>query len=295
MNSAEVAATLREQFPELGQLPVTRLGEGEDHVAFDVGGRFVFRFPKNEALSGALRVEVRLLAWLAPHLPLPIPEYRFLGRPGARFPRGYAGYPKLPGVPALLAPAAPLHFAHTGRRLGEFLRALHDQSVHEAAALGLDSEDDDVLGGWSSEALDDLSFALARGFVSPAEAARWAHALKTPPAVPPATARVLHGDFAAEHVLLDGNGVPCSVIDWSDAALGDPARDFAGLVHWGGARLLTAALDAYGDLGEGGVERARWFALCRALGDLKFGETLGRAEYLRAGQRALAWLAEDFY
>jgi hypothetical protein len=42
----------------------------------------------------------------------------------------------------------------------------------------------------------------------------------------------------------------------------------------------------------GALERARWFAACRAVADICFGEAQGRREYVVAGQRALAWLRE---
>lgn len=295
MNEAEVAVLLREQFPQLGPLPVKRLGEGLDHVAFEVGGRFVFRFPKSEEVAAALSTEIRLTAWLASLLPLPIPAYQFVGAPGARFARLYAGYPKMEGAPALLERGEQAQAAALGRRLGEFLRALHGADAGTAAALGLEADDDPHLKVWSDEALRDLQFAQERGHVEAASRAAWALRLTNPPPAASSPGRVVHGDFAAEHVLLDGQGRPSGVIDWSDAVLGDPALDLAGLVHWGGRRLLLAALETYGAAGEATLERARWYALCRALADIRFGEVEGRDVYASAGRRALGWLEQEFW
>ena len=105
---------------------------------------------------------------------------------------------------------------------------------------------------------------------------------------------MIHGDFAAEHVLLGPAGTVTGVIDWTDAVLGDPARDLAGLIHWGGRALLNEALDGYGAVEAAMVRRAAWFALCRALADLAFGVQEERSEYVRGGLAALAHLSASF-
>ena len=113
---------------------------------------------------------------------------------------------------------------------------------------------DDDLVAWSEVAQDDLQVAAARGHVDPA--AWLAIVADTPPPAsgPP---RLLHGDFAAEHVLLAQDGTPTGVIDWSDAILGDPALDLAGLLHWGGAPLLAVACETYGPIDAATVARAK--------------------------------------
>lgn len=56
--------------------------------------------------------------------------------------------------------------------------------------------------------------------------------------------RVLHGDCAAYHWLLDAGSVTAA-IDFGDAGLGDPAWDLVVLTHWDEHRL-PAVLDGYG-------------------------------------------------
>jgi aminoglycoside phosphotransferase (APT) family kinase protein len=263
---------VREQFPALAALPVRPLGEGTDFRAFAVGPH-VFRFPKSDEAAAALAVEARLTAFVAPRLPLAVPVYRFTGRPSASFSRPFAGYDRLPGRPAL---GRALDVAAVGRVVGDFLRRLHALD----APPGVPDEDDPALAAWSRDTLADLR---------PSEAA-WAPVVAAPPA--PAAARCLvHGDFAAEHVLLDDDGAPTGVIDWSDAMVGDPALDLAGLLHWGGEAMLAAALETYGAVDAATRGRARWFALCRAVADIAFGEDEGRPEYVAAGRRALRHVA----
>ena len=76
---------------------------------------------------------------------------------------------------------------------------------------------------------------------------------------------MIHGDLGAEHVFVDGDRIS-GVIDWGDAAIGDPALDHGRLLRDFGA---TA----------GGGERARFYAVCTALEDVAFGLRAGRDRY----------------
>lgn len=290
MTAAEAAAILREQFPELARLDVVQLGEGTDHCAFDVGGLHVFRFPRTDEAADTMAIEARLTSWLAPRLPLAIPSYRFSGAASARFPRAFAGYARLAGTPALLVDPGAMDLPAIGHGIGDFLRALHGMDVATAGALGLPADDDPTLEAWSTEALADLRVASERGHLEPAARAGWERVLATRPATGARSCHVIHGDLAAEHVLLAEHGAPVAVIDWSDASIGDPALDLAGVIHWGGERLLSLALETYGAAGDAVLERARWFAACRAFADIAFGDERQRREYVLAGKRALSWL-----
>lgn len=280
MTRDEVAEVLRAQLPELADRELTLLGEGSEHVVFAVDDRQVLSFARHEARASDW-LAPRLTAWLAPRLPLAIPVYTQLGEHRGR---PFAGYTKLPGESGLRL-VDPARHPTLGRRLGEFLRCLHDLPTDTAASLGVTRDDD--LVAWSDVAQDDLRVAAARGHVDPAA---WQAIVADLPRPAPGPPRLLHGDFAAEHVLLAQDGTPTGVIDWSDAILGDPALDLAGLLHWGGAPLLAVACETYGPIDAATVARARWFATCRALADLVFAEQSARPEYLAAGLRALQWL-----
>ncbi|WP_426756198.1 phosphotransferase family protein [Myxococcus sp. Y35] len=290
LTDTEVAERIHARFPSLATLRVTRLGEGMDHRAFDVGGRYVFRVPKHREAAEHLTWESRLLDWLAPRLALAVPVYRFLAQADAGFPWALMGYEKLPGTPALLVASDPLDLPGIGLRLGHFLRALHALAPDDAAALGVREDNDPTLEAWSAAAVEDLRLAREYGLIEAHRAEDWEPRLMARPMEGRGAPRLVHGDFAAEHVLLDAHGAPTGVIDWSDAHLGDPALDFAGLLHWGGAPMLSAALEAYGVVSRAVLTRARWFAACRAVADIAFGQTNGRPEYTAAGQRALIGL-----
>jgi len=290
MTANEAANLIHDQFPQLEGMEVTFLGEGTDHAAFEVGGRYVFRFPHRDEGADALALETRLTAWLAPRLPLKIPRYQFLGQLSPSFPRAFAGYPKISGTPALELHPYPTNFAATGQRLGAFLRILHGLEVHEALRLGVPQDDDPTLEQWSGEARSGLHFLVEHGYLESGQNKHWEKILAKPPKLERRLSKVMHGDFAAEHVLLDAQGTPCGVIDWSDALVGDPAQDLAGLLHWGGMPLLSSALETYGDLEAEALERAQWYAACRAFADIRYGQTKQLERYVTAGKQALKWL-----
>lgn len=63
---------------------------------------------------------------------------------------------------------------------------------------------------------------------------------------------LVHSDLGAEHLLAVGGDLT-GVIDWSDAALADPAVDFARLYRDFGQEFLVSVVDAYGGLSDVGV------------------------------------------
>ncbi|MET7403440.1 phosphotransferase [Dactylosporangium sp. NPDC005572] len=239
---------LRDHAPDLAGRPVTDLGSGLDNTAF-LAGDLVLRVTDHDTVAR----EAALLDLIAPHVSLPVPAVRFAD-PG----RGVLAYPLLPGRPLLGRPAPD----GLARQLGRFLGELH---AVETAAVPVDGAD-------PREWLADLD--------GPADLL--AVLLRTVPE--PARRLVLaHADLGAEH-LLEHAGAVTGVIDWTDAAVTDPALDFARLYRDFGPGFLAEVLGAYG--GEPPApERITFFARCAALEDLAYG-----GEHARAAGRSLAWL-----
>jgi aminoglycoside phosphotransferase (APT) family kinase protein len=78
------------------------------------------------------------------------------------------------------------------------------------------------------------------------------------------------------------------ILDWTDAALVDPAYDFGLLQRDLGRPALDAALANYPAHQRGGiVERAEFYAQCSVLEDLAWGDAAGREPYVRKGLDAL--------
>ena len=279
------------QFPELTPVVATYLGEGCDSAALLVNGAWVFRFPKTTAVESQLAVEAALLPVIADRLPLAVPRFHFLGRPGEHFPRRFVGYPKLAGVPGIELDPDELAPGEAGA-IGRFLAALHAVPIAEAAACGVPVED--LAAGIDElrdEALADLAEVERVAPDAPLDA--WRRSLASPPPLAAAGRRVLaHNDLAAEHLLVDPETMRVSgVIDWSDAAITGAAVDFAGWFHWGGEPLVRSVLPAYeavhGPIGEDALRVARYLGACRGVMDVAFGIEMHKPEYVAAGLRAL--------
>ncbi len=83
------------------------------------------------------------------------------------------------------------------------------------------------------------------------------------------------------------------VIDWSDAAVVDPACDFGLLYRDLGSAALDAAIRSYraGDRNAAGLhERAVFYARCSVLEDLAHGLETGRDQYVDKSIAAMDWL-----
>ena len=147
MRLAQIDAALaqrlvREQFPTIGAVTVTYLNEGCDSVAFDVGDRLVFRFPKRadvEAQMATERAVLEALASAGP--PVAIPMIRFHGRPTTAFPFQFAGYSKIPGIPAIRSALSDTEVLRIAPVVGRFLSWLHAMPLQAIAPPALEAQD----------------------------------------------------------------------------------------------------------------------------------------------------------
>src|SRR5262249_31331165 len=99
-------------------------------------------------------------------------------------------------------------------------------------------------------------------------------------------------DLGIEHVLISpATQTITGVIDWSDAAFADPARDFALLYRDLGPAALTAALTSYQAHDTAALhDRVTFYARCSLLEDLAYGIQTGLKAYLDKSITALEWL-----
>jgi aminoglycoside phosphotransferase (APT) family kinase protein len=274
----EIRTLLRRNLPGYKVWSVTKLGEGLDNAAHEVNGELIVRTSKES--DPALRAEytrreVDLLTAVAGISTLPVPEPVFAD-PEA----GAIAYRRLPGLPliahqvtepALLAPD-----------LGRFLSRLHGASLEKLE--GLVERDPYPMAAWLRDAEEDYREVSGR---LPASARRRIEGFlgRTPP-VEPLTEAFCHNDLGAEHVLVDaGVGTITGVIDWTDAAITDPARDLALVYRDLGPEVCRLALAHYdGHFDGADRERAVFYARCKLIEDLAYGLDNPRAErYAEAG------------
>ncbi|MFC4062839.1 phosphotransferase family protein [Planomonospora corallina] len=281
----EMSVLLARHLPGFEVRSVTRLGEGWDNVAYEVNGELVVRRSKaaDPAERGELvRREAELLAAVAWLSPLPVPRVVF-----ADAEAGVLAYAKLPGLPLSEHPVAdPVRLAPV---LGEFTARLHGAPAETMGRLV--PQDVSAPEELLDEAVED--HRRIAGLVPEAERRRVEDFLARTP--PPGPDRLVfcHNDLGDEHVLVDpATDAVTGVIDWTDAALADPAYDLA-LVHRDlGPEVFAAAADCYRACGgrwdDADRERAVFYARCALLEDIAYGVRTGARHYTEAGLARLS-------
>ncbi len=222
-------AALAAAHPSIDVARATLVDTGWDYAVLDAGD-WIFRVPRRAAVAEVLRVERRLLAFLAPRLPVPVPDLSLHTLDDGTV---YGLYPRLPGAPSSCADAAAI-----GPDVAALLTALHAVDPIDALALGVATPgklDLDLLADRAAaEVVPLLPWAAV-------ESLRSAFAVLRDPA--PAEV-LLHGDLGESNILVAGGRVT-AVLDWSDAHVGGPAMDLSWFVQCLGVDGARAALAAY--------------------------------------------------
>jgi aminoglycoside phosphotransferase (APT) family kinase protein len=185
-------------------------------------------------------------------------------------------HPRLPGVPLQeLVAGDAVAAAELDRLAGEIGGLVAAIATIDAAGSAEPvPRDDDSIDVWRGE-LPTFVGTIAHLLTAEERAAieRFMEAPSPPP--PLADERVLcHNDLGAEHVLVDpATFTITGVIDWTDAAVADPAAEIGRLLRDLGARRLDAVLDGVGAGGErrtGLLERGWAYGRCLVLEDLAY-------------------------
>ena len=118
--------------------------------------------------------------------------------------------------------------------------------------------------------------------------------LAAPPPHDGYTPAFSHNDMGIEHVLIDPVAwTVTGIIDWSDAAIVDPAYDFGLLYRDLGPAAFRAAIRRYRtDANDVAAlsERAVFYARCSVFEDLAYGIETGREKYVDKCLAATEWL-----
>ena len=139
MTAELVQGLLRDQHPDLADLPVTFGARGWDNQLWRLGRDLAVRLPwATDSADALLLKEHAWLPALAPRLPLAVPVPQRLGAPSARFPRPWIVTTWVQGEPADRAPVTS--GAAAADALAAFLSALH-QPAPADAPVGRDDGD----------------------------------------------------------------------------------------------------------------------------------------------------------
>jgi len=195
----------------LGRAPqrVVEIDEGFDFEVAIVDEEWVFRFPRRANVAEALEVEIALLPMLAATLPVEVPQFEHISR-------------EPPFVAYRLIRGAPL-VAEDPEAVRAFLHALHGVDL---AQLPVDRPD------WRN-GLREQCARFERDVLPLLEPKDRSRALGLFAEVETLTGfdpALIHNDLSAPHLLVR-EGRLAGVIDWGDAIVGDPARDYAWLLN----------------------------------------------------------------
>jgi aminoglycoside phosphotransferase (APT) family kinase protein len=226
--SPELARRLiAEQFPHWADLPVhAAASAGTECVLYRLGEDFVVRLPRMPGRSLGEVLEQGMLARLAPHLPVPVPELIATGHPTASYPARWGVLRWLDGqataenrltAPALLAAG-----------LAAFLTALWSVDL---GAAGLSSGPPAYRGGplpedhdFTLRTIDNLRDHIDAAAVRSV----WDAAIRLPGWAGRDT--WIHADMMPGNILATAQGALAGVIDFSASGIGDPSLDL--IVAW---------------------------------------------------------------
>ncbi|MFJ3309808.1 phosphotransferase family protein [Streptomyces sp. NPDC086549] len=234
---------------------VRPVAEGAGHFTWWVGTRHVLRLAPDREASARRRRELRLRDLVRPHLPVAVPtsvahgewapgltcslDTRVAGGTGEEHDVSAVGEADLAGLLTGLR-EVPVRQAETlgvPRAAPRSLEALRRMAVRAAERLG---------------AADEFDPARLHQLTPPGAAQL---------AAQPGTAVLVHHGLKGEHLVVSADGRVRGVLGWTDAAVGDPAEDIAGLALavGSGAAVRAATLAGYGARP---CLRGLWLARC---------------------------------
>ncbi|KRD44969.1 phosphotransferase [Cellulomonas sp. Root930] len=208
---------LREQHPDLADLPLTWAGTGWDNALWRIGEHVAARFPVREISAPLVVHEQRWLPVLAPRLPVDVPVPVRVGMPSAAYPWAWSVVPWFDAVAAHRTPV-PGRSAWAPR-LAEVFAALHrpaadDAPVNPFRGVPIGPREQPL-----RERLEQLALADADRILE-----RWRDLAAAP--VWDGPALWLHGDPHPANLLVRGGRLR-AVIDFGDITSGDPASDLS--------------------------------------------------------------------
>ncbi|MBT2499295.1 aminoglycoside phosphotransferase family protein [Agromyces sp. ISL-38] len=254
-----VTALVSEQFPQWSQLPVTPvLPGGWDNRTFRLGDELSVRLPSHENYVLQVEKEQRWLPFLAPQLPVPVPEPVGIGQPSERFPFPWSVYRWLPGHAASADLIA--HDATFAADLGDFLAELQRADASGGPLPGAHNfsrgDSPAVYDAQTRQAIEALGETIDAAIVRDV----WDAALSTRWQAEPVW---FHGDVSEGNLLVDGRRL-AAVIDFGTSGIGDPACDLViGLTTFRGE--AREAFREHRALDADTWARARGWAIWKAL------------------------------
>lgn len=262
-------------FPQMALASFEPVGGGWDCFTYEADGEWIVQLPRVPRAVESLRAQMRMLPELVGEVSAPVPSPDLMS-----FDPPAMGYRKIDGV-ALEAGELP-QSGMLPERLGRFLYDLHMVPLEY---LGLRSNGHVArrarcvleLSGFRDRVFPLLSedersraHVMFDGFMGDERHFRFPDVL-------------VHRDLGPEHILMGVKGDLAGVIDWGDAAPGDPAIDFAWSLHRA-PEIGERALAAYGGAPDPTFrDRAKFYDALGPWHEVAYGLDAGRPERVASG------------
>ena len=260
---------------------ITPVTEGGEHATWWVGSRHVLRLASNRAATVRQRRELRLRDLVRPYLPVAVPASVAHGEwaPGLT----YTLDTKLPGRSGEDQDVSAVGEAD----LAGLLTGLREVPTRQTEALGIPRTAPRSLEELRRAAEQAAERLAAADEFDAARLLQLTQAGAIQLAAQTGTAALVHHDLKGEHLVVSTDGRVRGVLDWTDATLGDPAEDIAGLALAVGspAAVRAATLAGYGARP---CLRGLWLARCDTvvrLADSLKGRDAGPVPLLRTQLR----------
>ncbi|MFF7868860.1 aminoglycoside phosphotransferase family protein [Streptomyces qaidamensis] len=254
---------LREQHPDLAELPVREVAGGWGNQMWRLGDELAVRMQRMDTSPDLQLKERRWLPILAPRLPLPIPVPLRDGAPSACFPKIWTVMTWVAGTP--LDHGSITRGDHAAETLSVFLRALHVEAPADAPT----ASDFGAHPKHCTDGFEHFFQAVAPAGLAGEIREVWGEAVAAPEWDGPPV--WVHGDLHPANVVV-ADGTLTGVVDFGALCAGDPAWDLAAawlLLPAGGASRF---FDSYALADEAAVRRARGLAAMKSLFLMSMGQ-----------------------
>ena len=211
-----VRALLRSQFPDLAKLPIGSSHEGWVNVTIRIGGDLAVRLPRRRLGAALTATELDWIPRVGAAWTFPTPRALHVGEPNERYPWRWSIVPWLEGKSAYEAPLS----ADGARELGAALAQVHQPAPADAPVNPFRSRP-------LADRAERLDLRLEALEVEHGDTIR-AHVARE---LFQAGAREAPGPLTWTHLDIHGNNILtrdghlAGLLDWGDAAVGDPASD----------------------------------------------------------------------
>ncbi|MDQ3099220.1 MAG: aminoglycoside phosphotransferase family protein [bacterium] len=284
MNEENAKILILEYFPAVVVKKITKIGEGLGNIAFEVNNDLIFRFPKNEKSKEQLGREIPSLKLINKHATLPVPDFIYIAPDNS-----LVGYKKLIGTALLYERSLYPNWQSFSRQIGRFLTAIHSipyQELKTSHLLAKTSSVEECLNE-GHEFFEKVRRVIPHKYILLIESFFQArHPSVSIDSV------LCHNDFGIEHILIN-NGKVSGIIDWSGAAITDPAQDFGRLYRDLEVKLVDQILDEYSasTVKKNIIrERAIFYGKCLSFQDIYYGLENQQSEYSDKSLKSLEWM-----